>query len=70
VRLPFKSAEAEAGCAGLGDDEASVFEQEFAGLASVLFGADAGFPVDRMAGSGFARVHTRSYYGIPSKCRW
>lgn len=33
----FKRAEAEAGRAGLGDDEAAVFEQEIAGLGKRLF---------------------------------
>jgi hypothetical protein len=33
----FERAETEAGCAGLGNDEASVFKQEFAGLGESVF---------------------------------
>jgi hypothetical protein len=57
--LLFKRAETEAGSAGLGDDEAAVFEQEFACLSErVVWSRCRDFLYRKWPGCGLVRVHT------------
>lgn len=54
----FKGTEAEAGSAGLGDDEAAVFDQEFASLGACAVWSRRGeFFQMKWLVCGLARVH-------------
>jgi len=61
----FKRAKAEAGSSGLGDDKASVFKQEFAGLGErAVWGRCRNILKIKWPGWVRAGVHTRFYCGI------
>lgn len=67
----FERPEAEAGGAGLGDDEAAVFQQEFTGLGEhVLGGTRSEFPESEGRSCSRGRIHDSVYDGTRGVARF